>query len=145
MFLQGSLSFERRCQLVAVSRRGFYRSLQEQRPTEEAMEVRSVIQQIALEHRRRYGYRRITAELHRRGMQVHHKRVVRIMTTESACDLENRRIYGQCAVQRRYQGMMPLLVEYGQWGRRRGAARGGFGGPSGMVCLPRWPFNLVAV
>jgi transposase InsO family protein len=59
MFLQGSLSIERMCQLVAVSRRSFYRSLQEQRPTEEAMEVRSVIQQIALEHRRRYGYRRI--------------------------------------------------------------------------------------
>src|SRR5438876_413428 len=29
-------------------------------------------------HRRRYGYRRITAELHRRGMQINHKRVVRI-------------------------------------------------------------------
>jgi putative transposase len=44
------------------------------------MEVRSAIQQIALEeHRRRYGYRRITAELHRRGMQINHKRVVRIM------------------------------------------------------------------
>jgi len=34
------------------------------------MEVRSAIQTIALEHRRRYGYRRITAELHRRGMHV---------------------------------------------------------------------------
>ena len=43
------------------------------------MEVRSAIQQIALEHRRRYGYRRITAELHRREMQVNHKRVARIM------------------------------------------------------------------
>jgi hypothetical protein len=32
--------------------------------------VRSIIQQIALEHRRRYGYRRITAKLRRRGMQV---------------------------------------------------------------------------
>ncbi len=29
------------------------------------MEVRSAIQQIALEHRRRYGYRRVAAELHR--------------------------------------------------------------------------------
>jgi transposase InsO family protein len=43
------------------------------------MEVRSVIQQIALEHHRRYGYRRITAELHRRGMLVNHKRMARIM------------------------------------------------------------------
>ncbi len=66
MSLQGSLSIERMCQMVPVSRRSFYRSLKEQQPVEEEMEVRSAIQQIALEHRRRYGYRRITAELHRR-------------------------------------------------------------------------------
>jgi len=42
---------------------------------QEDMEVRSVIQQIAIEHRRRYGYRRISAELRRRGMLVNHKRV----------------------------------------------------------------------
>jgi len=57
MLLQSSLSIERMCQLVPVSRRSFYRSLKEQRPAEEVTEVRSVIQQIALEHRRRYGYR----------------------------------------------------------------------------------------
>jgi len=51
MSLQGSLSIERMCQMVPVSRRGFYRSLQEQHPVEEEMEVRSAIQQIALEHR----------------------------------------------------------------------------------------------
>jgi len=78
MSLQGSLSIERMCQMVPVSRRGFYRSLQEQHPVEEEMEVRSAIQQIALEHRRRYGYRRISAELRRRGMTVNHKRVVRM-------------------------------------------------------------------
>jgi HTH-like domain len=39
------------------------------------MDVRSAIQTIAVEHRRRYGYRRITAELRRRGMRVNHKRV----------------------------------------------------------------------
>ena len=78
--MQGSLSIERMCQLARVSRAGFYRSLARTRCREEEdMEVRSAIQQIALEHRRRYGYRRITAELTRRGMQVNHKRVVRIM------------------------------------------------------------------
>jgi hypothetical protein len=79
MSLQGSLSIGRVCQMVPVSRRGFYRSLKEQQPVEEEMEVRSAIQQIALEHRRRYGYRRITAELHRRGMPVNRKRVARII------------------------------------------------------------------
>jgi transposase InsO family protein len=88
MFLQGSLSIERMCQLVPVSRRSFYRSLKEQRPAEEETEVRSVIQQIALEHRRRYGYRRITAELRRRGMQVNHKRVVRIMREDNLLALQ---------------------------------------------------------
>jgi len=81
--LQGSLSIERMCQLASVSRRSFYRSLKERQPTEEEMEVRSVIQTVALEHRRRYGYRRITAELHRRGMQVNHKRVARIMREDN--------------------------------------------------------------
>src|SRR5690348_11147505 len=79
------------CQLVPVSRRSFYRSLQEQRPAEEETEVRSVIQQIALEHRRRYGYRRITAELRRRGMQVNHKRVVRIMQEDNLLALQPKR------------------------------------------------------
>jgi len=36
------------CQMVPVSRRGFYRSLKEQQPAEEEMEVQSAIQQIAL-------------------------------------------------------------------------------------------------
>jgi putative transposase len=57
----GSLSIEHMCQLVPVSRAGFYRSWHEVQPVEEAMMVRAEIQQIALAHRRRYGYRRITA------------------------------------------------------------------------------------
>ena len=39
------------CQLAQVSRAGFYRSLQEQQPVQEEMEVRSTIQQIVLERR----------------------------------------------------------------------------------------------
>ena len=79
------------CQLASVSRRSFYRSLQERQPAEEEMEVRSAIQQIALEHRRRYGYRRITAELHRRGMRVNHKRVVRIMREDNLLGVQPKR------------------------------------------------------
>ena len=66
MSLQGNLSIERMCQLAQVSRAGFYRSLQERLPVEEEMEVRATIQQIVLEHRRRYGYLRVSAELRRR-------------------------------------------------------------------------------
>ena len=87
---QGSLSIERMCQLVPVSRAGFYRSLQEQGPVEEEMAVRSAIQQIAVEHRRRYGYRRISAELRRRGMVVNHKRGARIMREDNLLAVQPR-------------------------------------------------------
>jgi transposase InsO family protein len=84
MPLQGSsLSIERLCQQTGVSRAGFYRSLQEQAAVEEEMEVRAAIQQIAVQHRRRYGYRRITAELRHRGMQVNRKRVARMMRNDN--------------------------------------------------------------
>jgi putative transposase len=91
MPLQGGLSIERMCELARVSRASFYRSLKEQRPAEEETEVRSAIQQIALEHRRRYGYRRIGAELRRRGMPVNHKRVLRIMRRDNLLALRRRR------------------------------------------------------
>jgi transposase InsO family protein len=92
MTRQGSLSIERMCQLGPVSRAGFYRSLQEQRPVEEEMEVRSAIQQIAVEHRRRYGYRRISAELRRRGMLANHKRVARIMREDNLLAVQPRQL-----------------------------------------------------
>jgi putative transposase len=91
MPLQGGLSIERMCQLAGVSRAGFYRSLQERAPVEEEMEVRSVIQQIAVEHQRRYGYRRISAELRRRGMLVNHKRVLRILRADNLLGGQPRR------------------------------------------------------
>jgi transposase InsO family protein len=83
MPMQGSLGVEHMCRMARVSRAGFYRSLQERVPQEESMEVRSAIQRTALEHRRRYGYRRVTAELRRQGMLVNHKRVARIMREDN--------------------------------------------------------------
>jgi putative transposase len=88
--MQGGLSIERMCHLAQVSRAGFYRSLQEQMPVQEDMEVRSAIQQIALVHRRRYGYRRISAELRRRGMLVNRKRVARIMREDNLLAVQPR-------------------------------------------------------
>jgi putative transposase len=78
------------CQLAQVSRTGFYRSLQESQPLEEEVAVRSTIQQIALAHRRRYGYRRITAELRRRGLLVNHKRVARLMRADNLLAVQPR-------------------------------------------------------
>ena len=88
--MQGSMSIERMCPLAQVSRAGFYRWLREHTPVQEEMELRSAIQQIAVEHRRRYGYRRISAELRRRGMLANHKRVARIMREDNLLAMQPR-------------------------------------------------------
>lgn len=88
--MQGSLGIERMCHLARVSRAGFYRSFKENQPLEEEMEVRSTIQRIVLEHRRRYGYRRVAAELRRRGMAVNHKRVLRLMREDNLLAMQPR-------------------------------------------------------
>ena len=81
--MQGNLSVERMCVLAVVSRAGFYRSLHEREPDLEEMELRSAIQAIAIEHKLRYGYRRVTAELRHRGFLANHKRVVRLMRLDN--------------------------------------------------------------
>jgi len=90
MPMQGSSEYRADVSAGGVSRAGFYRSLQERAPVEEEMETRSAIQEIAVEHRRRYGYRRITAELRRRGMRVNHKRVLRILREDNLLGVQPR-------------------------------------------------------
>jgi putative transposase len=122
MSMQGHLTIERMCQLAGVSRAGFYRSLQENQPIEEDMEVRSTIQLIFAEHKSRYGYRRVSKELRRRGMLVNHKRVQRLMhednllaiqpkafviTTDSDHDLE---VYLNLASRMKLTGINQLWV-----------------------------------
>ena len=83
MSLQGGLSIERMCQLAGVSTAGFYRHMRSRDTHDEEMHVRSDIQSMALEHEGHYGYRRVTAELRRRGMLVNHKRVARILREDA--------------------------------------------------------------
>ncbi len=90
--LQDSLSIERMCQLAQVSPSGFYRYLQGRTPVEECMTVRSAIQEIVLAHRRRYGYRRVAAELRRRGITVNHKRVAQMMRADNLLEIQNREL-----------------------------------------------------
>lgn len=89
--MQGNLSIERMCQLAPVSRAGFYRSLAAAAPAEEDLHVRAAIQEIVLAHRRRYGYRRVTAELRGRGMCVNHKRVARLMRQDNLLAIGQRK------------------------------------------------------
>ncbi len=90
MPMQGSLSVERMCRVAAVSRASFYRWLEPLAPVEEEMEVRAAIQAVVLEHRRRYGYRRVTRELGRRGLLVNHKRVARLMGEDNLLAVQPR-------------------------------------------------------
>jgi putative transposase len=90
MPVQGGLSVERMCLISGVSRAGYYRSLVEEEPMREEMLVRSAIQQVVLEHRRRYGYRRVTWELKARGLAVNHKRVLRMMRDDNLLAVQRR-------------------------------------------------------
>ena len=76
------------CGAAQVSRASYYRfvgSVVE----DPDMELRSVVQKIALS-RPSYGYRRVQAELQRRGHQVNHKRVRRLMREDNLLCLRRR-------------------------------------------------------
>ena len=82
---------EQLCRETGLSRAGYYRHLAEHHPKEEEQEVRSVIQEIAVEHKRNYGFRRIQGELRDRGMKVNHKRILRIMREDNLLAIRIRR------------------------------------------------------
>ncbi len=77
------------CQLVVLSRAGYYRHWQASRPREEEMGLRDAIQRLALAHRH-YGYRRIGALLRREGWCVNHKRVLRLMRQDNLLCLRRK-------------------------------------------------------
>jgi transposase InsO family protein len=78
MSLATPIPVERLCALAQVSRAGFYRWRQAPEAKDADIDLRDEIQRIALEWPC-YGWRRVTAELRRRGRTVNHKRVRRIM------------------------------------------------------------------
>ena len=77
------------CQMTGLSRAGFYRWRAQPPGDPVEMELRDTMQQIALEFPS-YGYRRITAELNRRGFQVNHKRVLRLMRRDNLLCLRHK-------------------------------------------------------
>jgi putative transposase len=87
---QSHLSVESMCRLAEVSRAGFYRHWQARAPAVEQTELRAAIQQIALAHRRNYGYRRITEQLRQQGWAVNRKRVARLMVEDNLLCLRRR-------------------------------------------------------
>jgi putative transposase len=84
------MSIEAMCRLAEVSRGGYYRFLTTPEAGDSDIEVRDTIQRVALEFPS-YGRPRITAELHRRGWQVGHERVYRIMREDNLLCLRRRK------------------------------------------------------
>jgi len=79
------------CYLAGVSRASYYRHGENAAPEAAEMATREAIQEVVLAHRRRYGYRRVSADLRRRGMVVNHKRVLRIMGEDNLLAIRYRK------------------------------------------------------
>jgi len=86
---QGTFGIERMCALTGVSRASYYRHWRRVAPGREQIELRDVLQRLAIDHRH-YGYRRLTALLRRDGWAVNHKRVLRLMRTDNLLCLRRR-------------------------------------------------------
>jgi putative transposase len=86
---QGDLTVEAMCMLAGVSRAGYYRHWSRSAPRQEQTAIRDHIQRVALANRR-YGYRRIAAQLRREGVVVNHKRVLRLMREDNLLVLRTR-------------------------------------------------------
>ena len=84
------MTVRKMCELGQVSRAGFYRFDSEREPWDEDLDLRDEIQRIALEFPF-YGRPRITAELKRRGWEVGHRRVGRIMREDNLLCLRRRK------------------------------------------------------
>ncbi len=90
MSLTTPIALERLCQLAQVSRAGYYRWQDASPAADPDLDLRDEIQRIALESPS-YGWPRITAELKRRGWEVNHKRVYRIMREDNLLCLRRRK------------------------------------------------------
>jgi transposase InsO family protein len=91
MSLATPIPVQRLCALAQVSRAGFYRWRHTPPAEEDAdIDLRDEIQKIALEWPC-YGWRRVTAELRRRGWTVNHKRVRRMMREDNLLCLRRRK------------------------------------------------------
>lgn len=88
--LHPALSIQQLCRLLGVSRSWFYDRQAQPASDPDAVALRDAIEALTLAFPG-YGYRRVTAQLHRDGWVVNHKRVLRIMREEALlCQLKRR-------------------------------------------------------
>lgn len=82
MIQNSDLSIVKACSALEIDRGNYYNWIKFPEKMNPDNGLRDTIQEISLEFIR-YGYRRITAELHRRSIKVNHKKVLRIMREEN--------------------------------------------------------------
>lgn len=78
------------CRTLSLPRSTWYRRRRLATTPDPDIDLRDHIQRLALA-KSVYGYRRMTAELHREGLVVNHKRVLRIMREDNLLCLRKRR------------------------------------------------------
>lgn len=82
-----SLSVRQLCDLLDINRAWYYAHAKAVPQAERDVALRDAIERIVLEFPG-YGYRRVTAQLHRQAWDVNHKRVLRVMRQEALlCEL----------------------------------------------------------
>ena len=85
------MSVKALCEGGEIGRAGYYRWLKGTEESARDVELRDRIQRIALEWPQ-YGYRRITEELQKgQGLEVNHKRVLRLMREDNLLCLRRRK------------------------------------------------------
>jgi transposase InsO family protein len=85
-----TLSLRQLCGLLGLSRSWFYQRANAKDQAQPDVALRDAIERIVLAFPG-YGYRRVTAQLHRQGWTVNHKRVLRVMRDEALlCQLKRR-------------------------------------------------------
>lgn len=97
---------------LSLSRATHYRHRLDAPQPDPDSELRDHVQRIALEWPA-YGYRRITAELHRRGVEANHKRVLRLMREDNLLCLRKRsfiRTTDSRHTLARYPNLVPKLA-----------------------------------
>jgi putative transposase len=80
------VSLSQKAALLTIDRSGYYKWIRKPPPDEQKIHedvlLRDEMHQIALEFPR-YGYRRMTVELHHRGYLVNHKKILRLMKEDN--------------------------------------------------------------
>ena len=66
-----------------VTRSTFYYQLNRMKETDKYKEIKEEITAIYHENKGRYGYRRVTMQLHKQGIKINHKVVMRLMKEEN--------------------------------------------------------------